>query len=87
MLTETPTPPETHHDSDSAPGSPWRELIGRVTRLELIVGAVIAAVMVVLVLAEPEARQLAFQDLHQQPELRAGPASASCHESWSNPQS
>ena len=39
-----------------------RELIGRITRLEIIVGALIAAVMLLLVLIEPNILEAPFEN-------------------------
>ncbi len=61
-MTETTTPPATDVDGGSPPDSVLRELIGRITRLEIIVGAVIAAVMVGLVLVEPDILEAPFQN-------------------------
>ena len=61
-MTTTSTPPTTSRDDGSAPDSFARELIGRITRLEVIVGAVIAAVMAVLVLIEPDILEAPFEN-------------------------
>ncbi|MGI9649406.1 MAG: DM13 domain-containing protein [Acidimicrobiia bacterium] len=57
-MTKTSTPPDT----GPAPNSFVRELIRRITRLELIAGAVIALVMVSLVLIEPEILEAPFEN-------------------------
>jgi hypothetical protein len=44
------------------PGSLLRQLIGRITRLEIVVGAVIAAVLLVLVLVEPNILEAPFEN-------------------------
>ena len=54
MTTGTPTP--------SATGSSARALIGRITRLELIVGVAVAAVMVLLVVLEPDILEAPFEN-------------------------
>ena len=61
-MTQTSTPPATGRDGDSAPDSLVRELIGRITRLEIIVGALIAAVMLLLVLIEPDILEAPFEN-------------------------
>jgi hypothetical protein len=61
-VTETSTPPATGRDGDSAPHSGVRALIGRITRLEIIVGAVIAAAMLLLVLIEPDILEAPFEN-------------------------
>ena len=59
-MTTTSTPPATSRDD--RPGSLVRRLIGRISRLEIIVGAVIAAVMAVLVLIEPDILEAPFEN-------------------------
>ena len=61
-MTTTSTPPPTSRDDDSVPGSLLRRLIGRITRLEIIIGAAIAAVMAVLVLIEPDILEAPFEN-------------------------
>jgi hypothetical protein len=61
-MTETSTPPATGRDGDAAPDSPTRELIGRIARLEIIVGVLIAGVMLVLVLIEPNILEAPFEN-------------------------
>ena len=61
-MTETSTPPATGRDGDAAPDSTARELIGRITRLEIVVGALIAAVMLLLVLIEPDILEAPFEN-------------------------
>ena len=61
-MTETSTPPATGRDGDAAPDSLVRELIGRITRLEIIIGALIAAVMLLLVLIEPNILEAPFEN-------------------------
>ena len=46
MMTQTTTPLSTGRAGDSAPDSVVRQLIGRITRLEIIVGAAIGWVHV-----------------------------------------
>ncbi len=60
-MTQTSTPPKTGRDSGS--DSIVRDLIGRVTRLEIIVGAVIAVVMLALVILEPEILEAPFENV------------------------
>ena len=52
MTTGTPTRP--------APDASGRVLIGRITRLELILGALVAAIMALLVLLEPDILKAPF---------------------------
>lgn len=61
-MTKTSTPPDTGRNGGTAPDSIVRALIGRVTRLEIIVGAVMAAVLLVLVLIEPEILEAPFEN-------------------------
>ena len=61
-MTQTSTPPATGRDGDVAPDSLVRELISRVTRLEIIVGALVAAVMLLLVLIEPNILEAPFEN-------------------------
>lgn len=44
------------------PDSPVRELISRITRLEIVVAAVLAAIMIVLVLLEPSILEAPFEN-------------------------
>ena len=62
MTTETPTPTPTGRDGRAAPGSLINELISRITRFEIIVGALIAAIMLVLVLIEPDILEAPFEN-------------------------
>ena len=62
MTTQTATPPETETDDSAAPESLPRQLIGRITRVEILIGAVIAAVMLVLVLIEPNILEAPFEN-------------------------
>jgi hypothetical protein len=62
MITDTSTRPATDRDGGSEPGPIGRELIGRITRFEIIVGTVIAAVMLVLVLVEPDILEAPVQN-------------------------
>jgi hypothetical protein len=61
-MTETSTPPASGRDGDAAPDSLVRGLIGRITRLEIVVGALIAAVMLLLVLIEPNILEAPFEN-------------------------
>ena len=61
-MTTTSTPPETNRDDGPGSDSLVRRLIGRISRLEIIVGAVIAAVMAVLVLIEPDILEAPFEN-------------------------
>ncbi len=60
-MTKT-TPPATGRDGGFALGSLARRLIGRITRFEIIVGAVIAVVMLLLVVIEPEILEAPFEN-------------------------
>jgi hypothetical protein len=62
MLTETSTPAPNEHDGPEPSRSPAARLIGRITRVEIVVGAVIAAMMLVLVLIEPGILEAPFQN-------------------------
>ncbi len=61
MITETPTS-LTDHDSGSPNASHARTLIGRITRLEMMTAALIAAVMLVLVVVEPNILEAPFEN-------------------------
>jgi hypothetical protein len=61
-MTKTPTATSTGHDGGSAPDSVVRELIGRITRLEIIIGAVAAVVLLLLVLIEPDILKAPFEN-------------------------
>jgi hypothetical protein len=61
-MTKISTPAETRRRGDSRPESHVRELIGRITRLEIIAGAVIAAVMLSLILIEPDILEAPFEN-------------------------
>ena len=62
MTTDTPMPPTKGRHVSSEPGSLVRELIGRISRLEVVVAAVIAAALVVLVLIEPDVLEAPFEN-------------------------
>ena len=62
MLTDPSTPPGTGSEGDVAPNSLLRELVSRITRFEILVGAVIAAVMLLLVLIEPNILEAPFEN-------------------------
>ena len=62
MFTETPTPPSTDGNPDAARESLPKRLLGRITRLELVVGAVVAAVMLLLVMIEPDILEAPFEN-------------------------
>ncbi len=61
-MTKTSTSPSTGRSPDPAPESPLRTLIGRITRLEIIVAALIAVVMLSLVLIEPDILEAPFEN-------------------------
>ncbi len=54
MTTHTSTPPATDRDGVAPPDSLLRKLIGRITRFEIGLAAVVAAVLLVLIVIEPE---------------------------------
>lgn len=58
LLTPRPTRPNDGPESDS----PLVRLIGRISRLEIIVGAVIAAILLVLVVLEPDILEAPFEN-------------------------
>ncbi len=60
-MTKTSTPPPTRDDSAAAVTS-VRQLISRITPLEIIVAAVIAVGMLVLVLIEPDILEAPFEN-------------------------
>ncbi|HYN32847.1 MAG TPA: hypothetical protein VES40_09490, partial [Ilumatobacteraceae bacterium] len=62
MTTETSTPRETEHVGDAPSDSTTRTLIGRITPFEIMVAALIAAVMLVLVLIEPNILEAPFEN-------------------------
>ena len=61
-MTQISTPPPTRRDGSSASDSTVRQLISRITPLEMIVGAVIAVIMVTLVLIEPNILEAPFEN-------------------------
>lgn len=61
-MTETSTPAASGRDDGSAPDSLVRQLISRITRLEIIVGAVISVVILSLVLIEPNILEAPFEN-------------------------
>jgi hypothetical protein len=61
-VTDTSTLPATDQDGGSPPESIVRELVGRITRLEIIVGVAIAAAMLLLVLIEPDILEAPFEN-------------------------
>jgi hypothetical protein len=61
MLTET-SMPASNADGGGQPPDPAPTLIGRITRVEIVIGALIAAVVLVLVLIEPDILEAPFQN-------------------------
>jgi hypothetical protein len=59
-MSKTSTPPKTGLDSGS--DSFLRDLIGRITRLEIIIGAAIAVVVLSLVVIEPDILEAPFEN-------------------------
>lgn len=62
MITETSTPSTTGHGGGAPPRSPAQTLIGRIERIELMVGALIAVLMLMLVVIEPNILEAPFQN-------------------------
>ncbi|MFW2333564.1 DM13 domain-containing protein [Ilumatobacter sp.] len=65
MMTDTSTPPQAGHDDDAPAVTPEplpRQLLRRITRLEIAVGAVIGAVMLALVVIEPDILEAPFEN-------------------------
>ncbi|MEM9042359.1 MAG: hypothetical protein AAGD33_20935, partial [Actinomycetota bacterium] len=61
-MAQTTAPPPTGRDSDESSGSFVGDLIGRISRLELVVAAVVAAVLLVLVVIEPNILEAPFEN-------------------------
>jgi hypothetical protein len=61
-VTKTSTPVEKGRGEGPASGSLLRELISRLTRPEIVIGAVIAIVLLVLVLIKPEILEAPFEN-------------------------
>ncbi len=61
-MTQTSPPPAATDRDDSAPASLLGRLIRRITRLEIIAGAAIAAIMLVLVVIEPRILEAPFEN-------------------------
>ena len=62
MITTKGTGPRPDDDIESTPERVVRDMLGRLSRLELAVGALIGAVMLVLVLIEPEILEAPFEN-------------------------
>ncbi len=62
MITDSSTPSTTGHDGGPPRGSPAQTLIGRVARFEIMVGALIGALMLVLVVIEPNILEAPFEN-------------------------
>ncbi len=62
MITETSTAPAIDPEGNRPPGSPMRDMLGRISRLEIAVGAAIAAIMLLLVLIEPDILEAPFEN-------------------------
>ena len=60
-MTETSTPPSPGIEQSGAEPT-WRRLVGEITRLEMVVFAVIAAIMLLLVLVEPNILVAPFEN-------------------------
>ncbi|MGI9644970.1 MAG: DM13 domain-containing protein [Ilumatobacteraceae bacterium] len=61
-MTETSSPPQAEYHGEPEHESVARTLIGRISRLEIIVFGVIAAVMFALVLLEPDILEAPFEN-------------------------
>lgn len=61
-MTQTPTPPPTRRDDGAGSESHVRRLVGRITPLEIIVAGVIAAIMLLLVVIEPDILEAPFEN-------------------------
>lgn len=61
-MPDTSTPPRVRHDDGVPHGNRVRALIRRVARIEIMVGAAIAAVMLVLVVIEPGILEAPFEN-------------------------
>lgn len=62
MTTDTLTPQPTENDDNAPSVSTVRRLIGRISSLELIVGAAIAAILLLLVIIEPNILEAPFEN-------------------------
>jgi hypothetical protein len=62
MIIETSTQREAHHDDAPPSDSTTRTLMRRITRLEIMVAALIATVMLVLILIEPNILEAPFEN-------------------------
>ncbi len=62
MITETPSGRVAEQLDGTTSDTTARALIGRISRLEVVVAAVIAAVMLVLVLVEPDVLEAPFEN-------------------------
>ena len=62
MTTATSTPPAPGRDDGDAPRSLIQTLIGRITRLEVMVAAGIAAILLLLVAIEPDILEAPFEN-------------------------
>ena len=61
-MTETLIPPTPDNERNAKPDSVVQRLLGRITRMEMIVGAVIAVVMLALVIIEPNILEAPFEN-------------------------
>ena len=62
MMTETAPPPVTGHQAEPEPESVPRRLLGRISKFEIAIGAAIAAILLVLVLIEPDILEAPFEN-------------------------
>ena len=61
-MTATSNPPTTDDDRDVPPTSVGRELVSRISHLEIVVASVLAAILLVLVLLEPDILEAPFEN-------------------------
>ena len=77
MMSDTLTPPPSIDPQHSAGPQPlWRRLVARITRLEMIIGAAIAAIMLLLVILEPDILEAPFENSNTIPFTLGGTAIA-----------
>ena len=62
MMSDTLTPPSADPQHSATPEPLWRRLVGRITRLEMLIGAAIAALLLVLVVIEPDILEAPFEN-------------------------
>jgi len=70
-----PLPDSSFDEGEAAPAAGLRALIGRISTLEIVVGATIAVVMLVLVLVEPNILEAPFENSNTTSSPSAAPCS------------